>query len=93
MKIKTTPNFDKQTKKLHKNQTEDLEKSIKIIFSNPDIGEEKLGDLNNVRVYKFKSLGQLILLAYIVIDDDILLLSYGSHQNFYENLKRYIRNK
>lgn len=93
MIVKTTPNFDKLTKKLHKNQLIVLEETIRVIINNPTIGEEKTGDLQGVRVYKFKSLKQLILLAYSIVNEEIiLLLSYGSHQNFYEDLKRYLKN-
>lgn len=93
MKIKTTPIFDKLLKKLHKNQIEDLEKAIKEILDNPNIGEEKLGDLTGIRVYKFKMVKQLTLLSYTIINEEIILtLSFGSHQNFYEDLKRYLKS-
>jgi hypothetical protein len=41
-----------------------LDKAIKAILQNPQLGEEKKGDLAGVFVYKFKLNGQETLLAY-----------------------------
>ena len=49
-----SPVFAKQKKKLHKNQIGDLDNAVKTIFENPSIGEMKIGDLQGIRVYKFK---------------------------------------
>lgn len=90
IQILQTPTFSKQVKKLHKNQRQDLNKAIKKIVADPDIGDNKKGDLVGVRVYKFKMTNQLTLLAYSY-DNDILqlvLLAMGSHENFYRDLKR-----
>jgi mRNA-degrading endonuclease RelE of RelBE toxin-antitoxin system len=89
MKIIQTNRFKKATKKLHKNQKKDLDEAVKTIMENPIIGDAKVGDLIGVRVYKFKMVNQLTLLAY-TYDDDIItltLLALDSHQNFYSNLK------
>jgi mRNA-degrading endonuclease RelE of RelBE toxin-antitoxin system len=58
--------FAKQKKKLHKNQLKDLDNTVKMIFENPDIGDMKVGDLQGIRIYKFKSMNNQILLAYEV---------------------------
>lgn len=63
------------------------------IAANPSSGEEKKGDLAGVFVYKFKINKQALLLAYRLEPDklkpqEIILLSLGSHKNFYSNLKR-----
>lgn len=93
MEIKTIANFDKIIKKLNKNQIIEIEKAIKIISEHPEIGELKVGDLANIRVYKFKINTQLYLLSYLIHNNTIiLLLSLGSHQNFYEDLKRLLKN-
>ncbi len=89
MKILQTNRFAKAVKKLHKNQKEDLDKAIKAISLNVDVGEEKIGDLIGVRVYKFSMQKQLTLLAYVYNESEITLtmLAIGSHENFYRDLK------
>ncbi len=74
---------------MHKNQLSYVNKAIQEIIDNPFIGEQKKGDLSFVRVYKFKVLKQLTLLAYTYDDDKIILtfLALGSHENFYQMLK------
>ncbi len=86
-----SPIFAKQKKKLHKQQIKDLDKAIKMILDSPTIGDKKLGDLRGVQVYKFKSKNQQILLAYEVTDSTLYLYSFGSHENFYRDLKRYLQ--
>ena len=82
------PNFKKAVKRLKPNQKTELDNAVKEILKKPDIGELKIGDLAGVRVYKFKKIKQFTLLAYTETDDAIILLALGSHQNFYQNLKR-----
>lgn len=89
MIILQTSTFIKQTKKLHKNQKQDLDKAVKQIFNYPYLGESKKGDLSGIRVYKFKMNKQLTLLAYEVNEENVqlILIAFGSHENFYRNLK------
>ncbi|MCK4499981.1 type II toxin-antitoxin system RelE/ParE family toxin [Candidatus Babeliales bacterium] len=88
IKILQTPTFRRQTKKLHVNQKHDLDTAIKEIVSNPTIGTMKKGDLAGVRVYKFKMIKQLTLLAYEAEEQDcIILLALGNHETFYRDLK------
>lgn len=89
MQIQQTQRFQKAVKKLHRNQKQDLDTAIKTLMQQPEIGEMKKGDLAGVRVYKFKMQNQLTLLAYRLIDDIpcLLMLSLGSHENFYRDLK------
>jgi mRNA-degrading endonuclease RelE of RelBE toxin-antitoxin system len=84
-----SPVFTKQKKKLHKNQIKELDEAVRSVFNNPMIGEMKVGDLQGIRVYRFKSRKHQILLAYEVIDSTLYLYSFGSHENFYRNLKKY----
>ena len=90
MNILQTPTFKKQLKKLHKNQKIDLNKAITTIAKNPAIGETKKGDLSGIQVYKFKMAKQLTLLAYEFHTNElkIILLMFGTHENFYRNLKK-----
>jgi mRNA-degrading endonuclease RelE of RelBE toxin-antitoxin system len=86
-----SPIFAKQKKKLHKQQIKNLDKAIKSVFDDPTIGDMKVGDLKGVQVYKFKSANQQILLAYEVTDSKLYLYSFGSHENFYRYLKKYLQ--
>jgi mRNA interferase RelE/StbE len=89
LKILITNTFKRAAKKLHKNQVAILKDAIKTISTNPAIGELKVGDLVGVRVYKFHIHHQLILLAYSYKEklEEITLLSFSSHENFYRKLK------
>ncbi len=90
MQILQTSTFSKQIKKLHSNQKKDLDIAITKIIHEPDIGNEKSGDLDQVRVYKFNMVKQLTLLAYewYQDEDQLILLALGSHENFYRDLKK-----
>ena len=90
MKINQTNRFKKAYKKLHSNQLLEVNKAIKEVIKNPDIGEQKKGSLAWLRVYKFKVLGQLILLGYSVEKTNEIILTFvdlGSHENFYRDLQ------
>jgi mRNA-degrading endonuclease RelE of RelBE toxin-antitoxin system len=82
------PAFEKVYKKLKLNQVKDVDRAVETILDDPSIGDEKVGDLDGVMVYKFKMLNQLTLLAYEYNNEEIILLQLGSHQNFYNELKR-----
>ena len=86
-----SPVFANQKKKLHKQQIKDLDKAIKSIISDPTTGGMKVGDLQGIQVYKFKTKKQQILLAYEVADSTIYLYTFGSHENFYRDLKKYLQ--
>lgn len=96
MKILQTNAFKKSVKKLHRNQKIVLEDAIQTIQTNPLIGELKKGDLADVRVYKFHIHRQHVLLAYIYEENEtnplLILLALSPHENFYEGLKRQIKN-
>ncbi|WP_322628458.1 type II toxin-antitoxin system RelE/ParE family toxin [Halothiobacillus sp.] len=89
MHIEQTTRFAKAVKKLHPNQKADLDNAIHALIATPEIGGLKKGDLAGVRVYKFTMQNQLTLLAYRLIEDVpcLLMLSMGSHKNFYRDLK------
>jgi len=90
MQIIQFPAFLKTVKKLHPNAKQDLDEAIKELIKNPSVGDLKKGNLNRVRVYKFKMVHQLTLLAYIYDEsiEDLTLLALGPHENFYRDLKR-----
>jgi len=89
MRVLITPTFERTVKKLHRQQKAALDEAVRSIASQPDAGENKLGDLAGVKVYKFKMGSLLCLLAYRVLDANTLkLLMVGQHENFYRDLKR-----
>ena len=80
--------FKRAYKRLQPNQKADVDDAVASIVRNPTIGQAKKGDLAGVFVNKFKSNGQLILLAYEYDPATRMLLLLGSHENFYRDLKR-----
>jgi mRNA interferase RelE/StbE len=88
MRILVTPTFERAAKKLHRLQKNDLDTAVKAVAADAGLGEEKVGDLAGIRVYKFRMTNQMCLLSYRVLDaDSIKLLTVGSHGNFYRDLK------
>ena len=87
-----SPLFAKQKEKLHKQQIQELDKAIKAILKEPSKGKQKKGDLKGVQVYKFKLNSQLVLIAYGVIGTILYLYTFGSHENFYRGLKKYLND-
>ena len=63
------------------------------IKKEPQIGEEKKGDLSGFRVHKFKFKGQEYLIAYRTENNGLIMYMIDTHENFYRNLKRYIREE
>ena len=90
MQVVHYSSFAKTVKKLRANAKRDLDSAIKELMKNPMAGDLKKGDLSNVRVYKFKMVNQLTLLAYMYDEDNkiITLIAIGPHENFYRDLKR-----
>lgn len=82
------PAFKRAYKKLHANQREVVNVSIRAIVSHPQLGEQKCGDLADVWVYKFDCVNQQYLMAYLWDEHSRILLSLGAHENFYRDLKR-----
>ena len=87
-----SPIFAKQRKKLHKQQIKTLDDAVKTVFQNPFVGDIKVGDLQGVQVYKYKSRNQQSLLAYEAVDSTLFLYTFGSHENFYRDLKKYLQH-
>ncbi|MFZ5580580.1 MAG: type II toxin-antitoxin system RelE/ParE family toxin [Pseudomonadota bacterium] len=87
--VRQTRRFARVYKRLHDNVVVDVDAAVAMIARTPDAGEKKKGDLAELWVYKFRSLGQLHLLGYT--RDDAIRLVYlealGPHENFYRDLK------
>ena len=61
--ITQSPLFARQKKKLHKNRIRNLDEAIRTIVKEPETGHLKSGDLSGIRVYKFQSMQEQVLLA------------------------------
>lgn len=68
-----------------------VEDEIERIHKNPEIGEEKSGDLASFRVHKFTFRKQEYLIAYKTAGVAFTVYMVETHENFYRNLKRYVK--
>ncbi len=88
--VEQTRRFSRQYKKLYDNTAADVDSAVDEVRQSPEIGERKKGDLAALRVFKFRSGGQLYLLGY-TLDEAVRLIyleAVGPHENFYRDLKR-----
>lgn len=69
-----------------------LDEQIRLIMKKPDIGEEKKGDLQGVYVHKFKIHAAQFLLSYRFEGENLELITIGSHENYYRDLKKYLKS-
>jgi mRNA interferase RelE/StbE len=93
MKIYQSGSFEKKVKKLPKSEKDVLDREIKRIAGDPALGEEKKGDLRGVFIHKFKYQATQYLLAYRIVDEDLELVMIGPHENYYRDLKRYLKSR
>jgi mRNA interferase RelE/StbE len=93
MAIYQSKSFAQKVKKLRKQEKEILDQEVQRIAQDPSIGEEKKGDLTGVFVHKFKIETAQYLLAYRKIDPDLELVMIGPHENYYRDLKQYLKNR
>lgn len=91
MKIYQSRIFAKKVKNLTKTQKESLDEEIKTIIHNPVIGTEKKGDLRGVFVHKFKIRSSQYLLSYRFTENELELIMLGPHENYYRDLKNYLK--
>lgn len=90
IEVLQTSIFLRKKKKLKKNQIKDLDIAVKEIIKNPEIGEQKIGDLQGIWVYKFRMVKQENLLAYTWDEEKRVLVALGVHENFYRDLKKSV---
>jgi len=93
MKIFQSRIFENKVKKFSKQEKEILDGEIKKIIENLLIGEEKRGDLRGVYIHKFKIKSIQYLLSYRMMKADLELIMIGSHENYYRNLKSYLKRR
>jgi mRNA-degrading endonuclease RelE of RelBE toxin-antitoxin system len=93
MKIRQSRSFGRKVKRFKKQDKKILDKQIQEILDSPNIGQGKKGDLRGVYVYKFKIHTIQYLLSYRFVGDDLELIIIGPHENYYRDLKTYLKNR
>jgi hypothetical protein len=92
MKIYQSRSFENKVKKFNKKEKTTLDNEIKKIVQAPSSkGTEKKGDLRGIFVHKFKIQKQLYLLSYRTVSDGLELIMIGPHENYYRDLKIYLK--
>jgi len=77
-----------------------IEDEVEVVCEAPEIGELKVGDLAGIRVHKFRFNRQEYLMAYRspvrnmpVAFLIVYFYQVGVHENFYDELKQYLRHE
>lgn len=97
--------FQQYVKKAHKPLQLAILDAVEAICENFMIGEAKVGDLAGIRVYQFKFSRQEYLVAYrpplqtrpdLPDQGEFVAIDFyqvGTHENFYDTLKRYLQEE
>ena len=93
MKVIQSRSFEKKVKKFRKQDKRILDNQIQRILDNPAIGQEKKGDLRGVFIHKIKIQNINYLLSYRLIGDTLELIMIGPHENYYRDLKTYLKSR
>ncbi len=93
MRIIQSRSFERKVKRFSKQEKGILDKQIKKILENPVMGEEKRGDLRGVFIHKFKIQTIQCLVSYRFVGKDLELIMIGPHENYYRDLKTYIKSR
>lgn len=88
-----SPKYNSLKKRLLEPLRLELNRQEDAISDNPFLGEPKKSDLKGIRVHKFRFLQEVYLLAYQVDQKQkaVIFLAVGGHENFYRDLKRYLK--
>ncbi|MBN1841736.1 MAG: type II toxin-antitoxin system RelE/ParE family toxin [Deltaproteobacteria bacterium] len=93
MKILQSRQFERKVKRFIKQEKKSLDKQILRIADNPGIGSEKKGDLRGVYVHTFKIKHTQYLLSYRFAEENLELIMIGPHENYYRDLKSYLKTR
>ena len=91
MKILQSRSFEKKINKFTKQEKKTLDEQVLKIVDNPAIGSEKKGDLRGVYIHKFKITRTQYLLSYRFLGEALELIMIGPHENYYRDLKNYLK--
>jgi hypothetical protein len=82
-----------------------IEDAVNLILEDPTIGEKKVGDLKGIYVFKFWQANVEYLIAYRPptelgrwgrdVEVELLYIDFykvGAHENFYADLKKYLKS-
>jgi len=92
MRVLQSRFFARKVKKFSKNQKLLLDKQVKLIVEDPNLGAEKKGDLRGIFVHKFKIKAKQYLLAYRIVGEILELITIGPHENYYRDLKKHMKS-
>lgn len=97
MRVKYSPAIEKYLKKLKDKQLKMKYKTaIELITKNYKIGNLKTGDLSNIYsydIYYNKTNYELAYTVEIIDDEIIIFILAGTRENFYNQLKKYLKSK
>ena len=68
-----------------------IEDEVDRIVQKPDLGIVKKRDLSNFRIHKINHHKQTYLISYRLQEAEIVFFTVGPHENFYRNLKKYLK--
>ena len=85
-----TKTFQKILNRLDDKTRDQVDDEIELIIDDPEIGDQKKGDLAHIRVHKFRVHDEQVLLGYNWNEGSLTLtlMSLGPHENFYRKLKQ-----
>ncbi len=93
MRVYQSSSFAKTVKKFERNQKLELDTEIRKVIQDPSIGSERKGDLGGVFVHKLKIQNTLYLMSYRMVGEDIEFIMIGPHENYYRDLKSYLKGR
>jgi mRNA-degrading endonuclease RelE of RelBE toxin-antitoxin system len=93
MKVSQSRSFERKVKKFTKSEKKKLDDHIRKIVDYPLIGSQKKGDLRGVYVHKLKIQNLQYLLSYRFIGEGLELIMIGPHENYYRDLKSYLKDR
>ncbi|HUV78592.1 MAG TPA: type II toxin-antitoxin system RelE/ParE family toxin [Desulfobacterales bacterium] len=93
MKTLQSRSFERKVKNFSKQEKKRLDDQIRKIIDDPSIGSEKKGDLRGVYVHKFKLQTVQYLLSYRFVGENLELIMIGPHENYYRDLKSYLKRR
>ena len=93
MKTLQSRSFERKVKNFSKQEKKRLDDQIRKIIDDPSIGSEKKGDFRGVYVHKFKLQTVQYLLSYRFVGENLELIMIGPHENYYRDLKSYLKRR
>ncbi len=93
MRILQSRSFEKRVKKFNAREKKSLDEQIRTIAEDPAVGTEKKGDLHRIYVHKFNIKNMQYLLSYRLVGDDLELIMIGPRENYYRDLKKYLKGR